>query len=70
MLSVAAHPNGSNFATGSSDAHVKLWDIRTRACVQTLADHTDQVWGISFGMDGSRLASVGDDKQVAVYSCA
>ncbi len=22
---------------------VKLWDLNTRACVQTLSDHTDQV---------------------------
>ena len=43
MLSVACHPSGSSFATGSSDAKVKLWDLQTRTCAQTLSDHTDQV---------------------------
>ncbi len=43
VLSVACHPSGSSFATGSSDAKVKLWDLQTRTCAQTLSDHTDQV---------------------------
>lgn len=43
VLSVACHPDGSAFATGSSDAKVKLWDLQTRTCAQTLTEHTDQV---------------------------
>lgn len=43
MLSVAAHPSGTAFASGGSDAKVKLWDLGARACVQTISDHTDQV---------------------------
>ena len=46
VLSVACHPDGTAFATGSSDSKVKLWDLQTRACVQTIADHTDQVRGL------------------------
>ena len=48
MLSVAAHPSGTAFATGGSDAKVKLWDVGARACVQTVAEHTDQVTGELF----------------------
>lgn len=43
MLSVSCHPDGTAFATGSSDSKVKLWDLTTRTCAQTVADHTDQV---------------------------
>lgn len=43
VLSVACHPDGSTFATGSSDAKVKLWDLQTRTCAQTITEHTDQV---------------------------
>lgn len=47
VLSISCHPDGNAFATGSSDSKVKLWDLQSRACVQTLADHTDQVRRIS-----------------------
>ena len=67
MLSVAVHPGGAAFATSSSDARVRLWDLQTRACVQTLGEHTDQVWGVRFRPDGSRLASVSDDRSVCLY---
>lgn len=43
MLSVDCHPSGTVFATGSSDAKVKLWDLQTRTCSQTVTDHSDQV---------------------------
>lgn len=70
VLSVAAHPDGSTFATGSSDCRVKLWDLQTRSCAQTVTEHTDQVWGVAFRPDGNRLVSVSDDKSVALYDCA
>ena len=67
MLSVAMHPNGTAFATGSSDSKVKLWDLQTRTCSQTIAYHADQVWCVAFRSDGRRLVSVSDDKSVALY---
>ncbi len=70
MLSVAAHPGGAAFATASSDARVRLWDLSTRTLTQTLGEHTDQVWGLAFNSEGTRLASGGDDKLLTVYSIA
>jgi WD repeat-containing protein 61 len=49
---------------------VKLWQLGTRSLIQTITEHTDQVWSCAFSMDGSRLASVGDDKRLVVYSVA
>ena len=43
MLGVTVHPEGGAFATCSSDAKVKLWDLQSRACVQTVTEHSDQV---------------------------
>lgn len=43
VLSVACHSSGAAFASGSSDSKVKLWDLQTRTCAQTITDHTDQV---------------------------
>lgn len=67
---MAVHPSGTAFATSSSDSRVKLWDLATRACVQTLGEHTDQVWALAFDSTGTRLCSGGDDKLLTIYSIA
>ena len=43
MLSVAVHPDGGSFVTGSSDSKVRLFDLQSRTCAQTVAEHSDQV---------------------------
>ena len=62
-------PDGAAIATGSSDRTVRLWDIGTRAAVQTMSNHADQVWSVAFGPAGGpgRLASVSDDKSISLY---
>ena len=67
MLSVACSPDGQALVTGSSDRKVKLWEVGTRSCVQSLAEHTDQVWGVAFRPDGNRVATVSDDKSIVLY---
>lgn len=71
VLDVCASPDKRLLATGSSDNTVKLWDVDLRTCVQTFEkSHTSQVHGVSFNHDGSRLASVGGEGNVQVYSVA
>ncbi|XP_059634794.1 WD repeat-containing protein VIP3 [Cornus florida] len=73
VLSVDVSPDGAAIATGSSDKTVRLWDPKLRATVQTVSNHTDQVWGVAFrppggnGVQGYRLASVSDDKSISLY---
>ncbi|KAH7543798.1 hypothetical protein JRO89_XS15G0021600 [Xanthoceras sorbifolium] len=73
VLSVDASPDGTGIATGSSDKTVRLWDLGMRAAVQTMSNHIDQVWGVSFrppggnGVLAGRLASVSDDKSISLY---
>jgi WD40 repeat protein len=43
VLSVAVHPSGNAFVTGSSDSKVRLFDLQQRQCTQTVAEHSDQV---------------------------
>lgn len=73
VLSVDASPDGAAIATGSSDRTVRLWDLNMRAAVQTMSNHSDQVWGVAFrppggtGVRAGRLASVSDDKSISLY---
>jgi len=73
VLSVDISPDGVAVASGSSDKTVRLWDLKMRASVQTMTDHTDQVWAVAFrpssgeGARSGRLASVSDDKSISLY---
>ena len=34
--------------SGSWDATIKIWDVRTGTCIYTISEHTADVYGISF----------------------
>ncbi|OMO72835.1 hypothetical protein COLO4_27437 [Corchorus olitorius] len=48
VLSVDVSPDGEALATGSSDKTGRLWDFKMRAAIQTMSNHTDQVWAVAF----------------------
>jgi WD repeat-containing protein 61 len=69
VLSVAAAPSGATLVTGGSEATLRLWDVATRTCAQTLSgEHTDLLWACAFSPDGSKLATGADDKAIALYA--
>lgn len=71
VLGVEACPAGGpapQFASSGTDRKVKLWDLRTYECQHVFEAHTDQIWDISYSPDGSKLASVGDDRGLVVCS--
>ncbi|KAB0384181.1 hypothetical protein FD755_006098, partial [Muntiacus reevesi] len=37
---------------------VKVWDDGMRTCVHTFFDHQDQVWGVKYNGNGSKIVSV------------
>ncbi|EJD53684.1 WD-repeat-containing protein [Auricularia subglabra TFB-10046 SS5] len=42
-------PNASYVVTSSKDTYLKLWDLNTQHCVQTIVAHRSEVW--TFGLD-------------------
>ena len=51
----------------STDKKVKIWDMRTFACIKTFGQHTNRVTGVRYCPDGSKLLSVSEDTSIALY---
>ncbi|CDO55499.1 hypothetical protein DV495_000722 [Geotrichum candidum] len=57
------HP--THILTGSLDATIKMWDIRTGKLVRTLFGHIEGVWALA--ADSFRVVSASHDKTVKVW---
>ena len=53
-MSVSFSPDGTKVASGSKDTTVKLWDVTSGECLQTLEGHSLDVTSVSFSPDGTR----------------
>ena len=64
MFSVTFSRDGTKVASGSSDDTVKLWDVMSGECLQTLEGHSSIVFSVSFSPDGTKVASFSESKPV------
>ena len=67
VWSVSFSPDGTKVASGSDDKTVKLWDVTSGECLQTLEGHSSRVRSVSFSPDGTKVASGSDDKTVKLW---
>ena len=67
VWSASFSPDSSKIASGSDDKTVKLWDVTSGECLQTLKGHSDIVWSVSFSPDGTKVASGSDDNTVKLW---
>ena len=42
----------AQYASGSHDRTIKLWDANTHQCVRTMTGHNDGVWSLNYMSDG------------------
>ena len=61
------HPDKKLFVTGSVDRKIKVFDLKTRKCEQTITQHGDTIWSLRFSPDGNYLISGSEDGQLAVH---
>ncbi len=50
VWSVAFSPDGETVASSSSDRTIRIWDVQTGHCIQTLTGHTQAVRSIAFAL--------------------
>ena len=57
LTALEASPDGARVASGAKDGTLAVWDARTGKKSLDLAGHAEEVYGIAFSPDGSRLVS-------------
>jgi WD40 repeat protein len=58
---------GQLLASGGHDCTVKIWDVDTGECLQTLQGHTEAAWSVAWRADGQMLASGGFDSIIRLW---
>ncbi|ORX58256.1 guanine nucleotide-binding protein subunit beta [Hesseltinella vesiculosa] len=68
VLSLALCPLSPNlFVTGGCDAMAKIWDIRTRRCMQTFEGHFEDVNAVQFFPNGQAILTGSDDASCRLF---
>lgn len=62
-------PNNAWAATGASDSKVKIWDLESETCLDTL-DHSEPVSSVLFSPDGQKLITGGARGTLSVWPLA
>ena len=69
ITAIAYSPDGHHLATGSADHTVKIWDINTGVCTETI-DFPEIVTDFSYSPDGRYLVISSCDKDLELWDVA
>jgi WD40 repeat protein len=60
--------NGEFAASASGDNTIRVWDVNSHKCIQTLRGHTDMIWSLTFSHDGNELCSASHDGSMRIWN--
>jgi hypothetical protein len=70
LFGASLSPQGSKVAFGCSDNTVRVYDVETGKELLKMGHHENWVLGTVFGIDGSRIVSVGRDRAAKLANAA
>ncbi|PWN34934.1 WD40 repeat-like protein [Meira miltonrushii] len=59
--------NGLQLLSCASDGLVKVWNVRTEECLDTLDGHEERVWGLDCTQSGEQIISGGADGMIRFW---
>ncbi len=65
--SVAISPDGKTIVSGSKDDTIKIWDIQSGECLNTLEGHSSLVSSVAISPDGKTIVSGSGDETIKVW---
>ncbi len=70
VCAVDFSPDGNLLVSASSDYSIKLWDVKTKKCINTLPGHTRWIRTVAFSPDGKQLVSGSGDYTIKLWDVA
>ncbi|HXE53227.1 MAG TPA: WD40 repeat domain-containing protein, partial [Tepidisphaeraceae bacterium] len=67
VASLVFWPDGKKLASSSADQTIRIWDLATRTCLDTLRGHRLEVWRLALLPDHKTLVSGSKDGEVCVW---
>ncbi|CAG8432793.1 526_t:CDS:10 [Diversispora eburnea] len=54
--------------SSSKDTLLKLWDLSTQHCIETVVSHRSEIWDFDISKDGKMIVTGGDDADMKVWT--
>ncbi|CAJ0919354.1 3716_t:CDS:10 [Entrophospora sp. SA101] len=60
--------SGYYLISSSKDTLLKLWDLSTQHCMETIVAHRSEIWNFDISQDESLLVTGGDDNELKIWT--
>lgn len=68
LLSQAFLQQGNRLVSSSKDSFVKVWDLDTQHCSQTVVGFRGEVWSLDIDPSETRVATASSDAEIRVFA--
>ncbi|MEP0912527.1 protein kinase [Leptolyngbya sp. GB1-A1] len=68
IRAIAFSPDRRNILSGADDSALKLWDVNSGRCLQTLRGHRARVFAVAFDPTGREAISASNDQTIKLWN--